>query len=921
MNEVCKVIPTRLRCEYLKNPLGIDVEHPRLSWILENDLQGVIQSAYRILVASTKSLLVKNEGDLWDTDKVNSDQSVHIEYQGKSLSSERVCYWKVMVWDQHGNSSRWSSPSFWSMGILKEDEWKAKWIGEEPRRRAILLRKWFFHDYDPSPYLRKSFILREKPERATVYTTALGEYELHVNGTKIGGRLLAPEWTDYHQRIQYQTYDLTEALQKGENVLGFILGDGWFKGNLGPVGLLHNYYGVNRRCILQLRVIYPDGTSKLIISNEEWKKYEDGSIRKSDHFKGEIYEEKKAVPNWDQSQFNDSRWKKVKIYEKPQGTLVAQMNEPIRIVKEITPVRVTELKEGIFIFDMGQNFTGWCKIHINPSIIEPNSKIILRHGERLYDNGSLYTANLGLAKNKDVYHLKTNKPRTLHPHFTYRGFRYVEVTGLKDGIEPPLELLTGCAIASDCKKAHIFDSSNEKLNRLMKNILWTQRNNMISIPTDCPQRGERMGWMGDTTVYAQSSMLMMDMAAFYTKWIKDIRDAQDELGRYPDFVPYPRNKVYDLLHFYCAPAWADCGVILPWLMYLNYADKRILEIHYQSAKRFIDHIWEVNPDLIWTNSIGHNYADWLHGDTLKLEDYPDEGATIPRDIFATAFFAYSTKLLSKMAAILGKESVASKYSELAKEIRTTFFNEFFTEDLKIKGDTQSGYALALHFDLIPEKSRKRVTKHLIKAIRKYDNRLSTGFLATIPLMTVLIQEGYQDLAYELFLSERCPSWLFMVNQGATTIWERWDGYKKDRGVHSKRMNSFNHFAFGAIAEWIYRFVLGIKFYEENPGYKHFLIEPHFSGKLKWVKGGYESIHGKICVEWEVTEDSINLLVLIPANTKATIFIPKQAKTEIREGNMPVHQSEKISRVEEEKSKVKIDVPPGRYEFLIKDIRV
>jgi alpha-L-rhamnosidase len=919
MSNISKLKPIDLECEYLKNPLGVDIGNPRLSWVLKSDKFGQKQTAYRIIVSSSKTLLAKDKGNLWDTKKVSSNDCNQIVYNGEKLSSKLFCYWKVMVWDIDDMPSEWSNISYWSMGIMNKEEWKAKWIGESPRRRALFFRNWLFHDYDPSPFLRKEFSVKDKPQRAIIYVSALGDYELQLNGKKVGNRLLAPEWTDYNQRIQYQTYDLTNKLVKGDNAIGIILGDGWFKGNLGPFGLLHNYYGVNRRCLAQLHIKYHDGTTATICSDEDWKKYENGPIRRSDHFKGEIYDTQKEIPGWNKINFNDSKWEPVFVYEKPKAQLVAQMNEPIRIIKQIKAKKITEPEKGIYIFDLGQNISGWCEIKINLAPIEDKAELQLKYGERLNQDGSLFRANLGLAKNEDVYYINKGRTYTLHPHFTYRGFRYVEVKGLKAEFNPELGMVTGYAIASDCRKSFEFDSSSENLNQLMKNILWTQRNNLISIPTDCPQRAERMGWMGDTTCYAQTSMFIMDMSAFYSKWIKDIRDAQDNSGRYPDFVPYPRNKIYKLLNFYCAPGWADCGVILPWLMYLNYGDKRILNQHYQSAKTFIDHIHEVNPDLIWTNSIGNNYADWLNGDTLKLEEYPEEGATIPSEVFATAFFAYSTQILSKMAKIIGKKKDALEYLKLAEKIKITFYETFFDKNLRIKGDSQSGYALALHFDLVPKKSRKKVLQNLIANIQHYDNRLSTGFIATIPLMLELVKEGYQDLAFELLFSEKCPSWFFMVNQGATTMWERWDGYMEERGIHSKRMNSFNHFAFGAIAEFIYKIILGINYDQEHPGYRHIIIKPYLTRKLKWINGAYYSKYGKIQVKWKLTKKRATLSISIPPNTTATLKLSISESTKIKENGKELSESEYIKDVEYGEQEVHFKIESGIYEFLIENV--
>lgn len=908
---------TDLRCEYLRNPLGIDILKPRLGWKLQSDTRNEKQTQYRIMVATNKKLLEEEKADLWDSGIVKSDKNIHIRYEGKDIGSETKCFWKVRVWDKNGNPSEWSKIAHWRIGLLTDSDWKeSRWIGEKKRRRARLLRKWFIHDYDPSPLLRKSFTLKTKPKNALIYITSLGDYELYINGEKIGNRCLSPEWTDYKQRIQYQTYEVESALLEGENAVGVMLGDGWFKGNLGPFGVLHNHYGVTRRFKMLLHIFYEDGTSDYVYSDEHWKIWEDGPIQMSDHFMGEVYDAKKEQRGWDQPDFNASEWKKVWVYDPPKAQIVAQMNEPIEIIEELTPIEVSEPNPGEFVFNIGQNISGFCKIHLNPSLVVEGAKVMLRHGELLNDDGTLYTKNLVVAKNEDIFLLDSNESRPFHPHFTYRGFQYVEVTGLKQGVKPPLDMISACSIGSNCEKTYEFESSHPDLNQLMKNIYWTQRNNMISVPTDCPQRGERMGWMGDTTGYAQTSMFMMDMGAFYSKWIKDIRDAQDELGRYPDFVPYPRNKVYKIMNFYCAPAWADCGVILPWLMYLNYADKEIIQDHYTSAKNFIDHLIKVNPDLIWTESIGHNYADWLNGDIVDLENYPEEGAAVPPDVFSTAFFAYSTRLLAKMAEIIGKDEEANYYTTMAEKIKNQFIKTFLDDNGIIKGDNQAGYALVLFFKLYRDGQKEILEKHLIRTLKEYDYRLSTGFLSTLPFMMSLTDAQHNNLAYDLLLSERVPSWLYMVRQGATTMWERWDGFVEGRGLRRPRMNSFDHFAFGCVGEWIYRVALGINYYEEEPGYKKIMIEPHPIRKIEWMRGTYTSIYGDINVGWNFSEKLLKINIEIPVNTTAQAKLPIHASEIVKEGNKEVENGESIKIIEKTTKNIIMELGSGAYEFQI-----
>jgi len=869
--------PVFLRCEYLVDPLGIDVVKPRLSWVLESEEQSQKQTAFHILVASSEKLLERNKGDLWDTSKIDSEQSNHIIYKGKELKSQIFCYWKVMVWDKGEIPSDWSSPSRWSMGLLNKEDWKAKWIGLSRKKNKRPIRKLVPKlRYKPSPFLRKEFILTKKIKRATIYTTALGEYELYINGERVGDHILAPEWTDYNKRTQYQTYDAKDLIKDGNNVIGAILGDGWYRGRLGPFGVLHDYYGTNLRLLMQLSLEMEDGSIEIIHTDSDWMVLKDSPIQQSDHFRGEIYNTNKEQIGWDRPGFNDSEWLPAIIDNSINTELVAQMNEPIRIVKELKPIEITQPKKNVYIFNMGQNIAGWCKISLGKTICDSKATIKLRHAEILKEDGNIYTSNLRLVKAEDKYILRNIEEREFHPHFTYHGFQYVEVTGLKSGVKPSLDMLTGCVIASDSRVAGSFKSSDSTLNKLWENILWTQRDNMISVPTDCPQRGERMGWMGDNTAYGQTAIYYMDMAGFYSKWVRDIRDSQADDGSYPDFVPYPRSRIYDkLLHNYCCPGWADCGVILPWTLYLNYADKKILEEHYESAKKFVNYVHKLNPDLIWKNGIGKNYGDWLNGDNFKIENFPKTGSRLPEDVYSTVYFAVSTKILANMGEILGKIEDYDFYFDLANKIRDKYIKEFISNDGIVKGDNQAAYAFTLYYNLVDDGNRSKLVQNMIKSLRDLEFRISTGFMTTLPLMRELTRNNHNDIAYRLLFSRRVPSWFYMIDQGATTMWERWDGYIKGRGPQSSMMNSFNHFSIGSVGEWIYRTILGINLDENNPGYKHIIIKPQPGGPLTWAKGHYDSLYGKIEVEWRIENEKFNLTVKIPVNTTATVHLPNK----------------------------------------------
>jgi alpha-L-rhamnosidase len=899
----------QLRCEYLAEPEGIDVGRPRLGWVVQSDRPGARQTAYQILAADSPDSLAKDQGNLWDTGKVDSDQTIQIEYGGKELQSYQPCCWKVRVWDENGAVSGWSGVGRWSMGILNPSEWLAKWIGAAPTPAELQDGRSRKEDdrvidppIPPCPLLRNSFVVAGQIKRAMVYVTALGNYELRINGKRVGDQLLAPGYTDYHKRVLYQTYDVTELVRAGQNAVGATLADGWYAGRLGPVEWMADFprrgvYGFDRRLLMQLVIETADGKRQMVVSDGSWKLFEDGPIRSADHFLGETWDESKEQAGWDTAGFDDTQWKSVTVDESVKTELTAQKNEPIRITELLKPVALHEPRPGVYVFDMGQNMVGWCRLAAAGT---GGMTVTVRHAEMLDEDGDIYTANLKSAKQTDQYILIGKEPRICEPHFTYHGFRYVQVTGLEK--KPKLEDLTGCVFHSDAPRGGTFECSNPLLNKLWQNILWTQRGNMHSIPTDCPNRAERMGWMGDAQVFAQTSIFNMDMAAFYTKWFADIRDGQNDKGMYADYnpVPWPHHG---------SPGWADAGVIVPWRVYQNYGDVRVLREQFESACRYVEAVREDCPELIWEVK---SYGDWLNGDTLNAEGYPKKGGEVPQVVYSTAFFAYSTETLAKTAAVLGRNDLAVRYAELAGKIKAAFVKKFVDADGKITGDTQGGYAMALHFDLLPEPLRQSAAAHLVEAVKKYDTRISTGFQTTLLMMKELTRCGYNDLAYQLIESRRFPSWLYSIDQGATTIWERWDGYVAGRGFQDPIMNSFNHYSIGAVGEWMGRVILGLNPDERQPGYKHFTIFPQPGGSVTWAKGEYQSIRGRIAIDWRIANGRFNLTVTIPPNTEATLCLPTRSSDKAALNDKPLRESAFIRNVRSEENHLVAEVLPGTW---------
>ncbi len=744
-----------------------------------------------------------------------------------------------------------------------------------------------------------------------MYVTSLGDYELRLNGSKVGDHLLAPEWTDYKKRVQYQTYDVTSLLRPGENVLGAVLADGWYAGRIGPTRWDRDYprrgpYGLDRRLLLKLVLEKQDGSRQTVVSDGSWKIHTDGPIRSADNFLGEAYDARKELPGWDRPRFKVGGWNPVTVDSTVKVRLDAQMNEPISVITELKPKSVNEPKPGVYIFDLGQNMVGWCRIRLaGPA----DSVVTLRHGEMLNNDSTLYTESLAGAIQTDRYTLDGKGEREFEPHFTYHGFRYVEVTGLSS--KPPLDMLTGIVIASSALPAGTIVTSDPLYNKIIQNTLWSQRGNMHSIPTDCPQRDERMGWMGDAQVFSQTSIFNLDMAAFYTKWIRDIRDAQAKNGRFPDFAPQP---YYPETKFMNAPGWADAGVIVPWRLYQNYGDTRVLEEQYVSVVRFIEHIRETNPDLVWKNDVGNRYGDWLNGNTIVSADYPKTGGNMPHDAYATAFFAHSTEVLSKMARVLGKSEDAERYERLAADIREAFVKNFVRPSGEIDGDTQAGYALALNFDLLPQAMRSDAVQRMVEAIRRYDGRMSTGFQSTLRMMTELSRFGFSDVAYALAESHRLPSWGYSIDQGATTIWERWDAYVAGRGFQDAGMNSFNHYSFGSVVEWMYRTILGINFDEQQPGYRHFIIRPVPGGSLQWARGWYHSISGTIGVDWKLSNGHFIVTLDIPPNTEATLHLPTTDAATIVESDFTTAKPKGVTPLSTEPGAALFRLASGRYCF-------
>lgn len=877
----------KLVTEYHVDPIGIDIEKPRLSWQILSDEKDVMQTAYEIRVADSKSNLSKKNKQVWATGKVAGNKSVNVCYEGTALKSMKRFYWQVRIWDNNNKASNWSEPAFWEMGILEPVLWTAAWI-------TLPNEKEYNGSSRPAQYYRNEFSIAKKIKTARVYVTSLGIYQLFLNGKKVGDELFTPGWTSYNKRLQYQTYDVTAMLQKN-NAIGAVLGDGWYRGNIAWGGQ-HSYYGDKLALLLQLKIDYTDGTSETIISDKNWK-VSNGPILESDIYNGETYDARLEMKGWASSGFDNNNWVAVAVMDHPKDKLIAPQGVPVKVIEEITPIKLLTTPKGEVVFDMGQNMVGWIRIKIKG---KKGDVIKVKFAEVLDKEGNFYTANLRLAKATITYTLKGNGEEVYEPHFTFFGFRFVKLEGFSN--IPKLDDVVGVVIHSEMKPTGTFSCSNPLVNQLQHNIQWGQKGNFLDVPTDCPQRDERLGWTGDAQVFSNTAAFNFDVSAFYTKWMKDVAADQLSNGKIPHVIP-------DVLKGDGgATGWADVVAIVPWTVYQIYGDKRILEESYSSITGWVGYMENrAGNNYLWTGD--EHFGDWLAFASTS-SSYP--GATTEKDLIATAYYCYTTGLTSKIAAIIGKTADSEKYKKQAENIKLAFIDEFVTPNGRLVSHTQTAYALALSFGLLPDNLVKKAANYLAEDVEKFKH-LTTGFLGTPLLCKTLSAIGRDDLAFMLLTRKDYPSWLYPVTQGATTIWERWDGQKPDGSFQDVGMNSFNHYAYGAIGEWLYSYVAGISIDEKNPGYKKFKLNPHPGGKLNDASAKFLSMYGEIISAWKIENDEFIYTVEIPANTSAKITLPAAKLNELKINSAPINKELKSSAKQLE-NVVILELGSGKYKF-------
>lgn len=892
LNCLAQVKVVDLLTENQDNPLSLDALQPRFSWQLEaGTTRGILQTSYEIKVFTYKNL--KNgKYNVWNSGKISSDQSVYITYKGEKLTSGKKYYWQVRVTDNFGKVSEWSKEATFKMGILSPNDWKAKWISPGFKEDSI---------NRPSPIFRKGFQINKKIFSATAYITAHGLYEAQLNGHRIGDAYLTPGWTSYNKRLQYQAYDVTSILLNGSNAIGAVLGNGWYRGYIG-YDPKPNLYGNDISLLLQLEVTYTDGTKQTVITDDSWKS-STGAIRNAEIYYGATVDNRLEQKGWSNPDFNASNWYGVTVHDFDKTKLVATVNEPVRKHETFKPVKIFTTPKGEKVIDFGQNLVGYIQMKVTG---KEGDKIILSHAEVIDKSGNFYTENLRTAKSQDIYILSGNKEEVFEPKFTWQGFRYLKVEGYPGDLNP--DNFTAVAIYSDMQPMGKFSCSNVLVNQLQHNIQWGQKGNFLDVPTDCPQRDERLGWTGDAQVFSRTASFNMNVHNFFEKWLKDVAADQYEDGSVPFVIPNVIGKGNT------GPGgstgWADVATIIPWNMYLAYGDKQLLSDQYNSMKAWVDFMHKKSKNDLWNT--GFHFGDWLF---YSVNDDTDGSSAITNKfLIAQCFYAHSTQLLIDAAKVLGHTEDVDYYTQLLDKIKTAFLNEYVTPNGLISSDTQTAYVLALEFDMLPENLRQQAATRLVNNIRKYDAHLTTGFLGTPYLCHVLSSFGYANIAFRLLLQDTYPSWLYPVKMGATTIWERWDGIKPDGSFETPTMNSYNHYAYGAIGDWMYRVIAGIDTKEDGPGYKHIIIKPTTGGNLEYATADYQTNYGKIASSWKVDGNKFLLNISIPANTNATVYLPSININAITENDKPINGSQDIKIAEPITGYTALNVGSGVYHF-------
>jgi len=859
-----------LKADYEKDPIGIDFI-PQLSWRLESGQRGLTQTAYHIIIASSLEKLDAGNGDIWDSGKINSSQSTGIYHDNWKLKSRQRYYWKVKAWQNEGTASDWSEPAFFETGLLGQEEWLSGWIGYVPGMPGRV------------QYFKGTLYPREKIKQARAYISGLGYYELYINRKKVGNNVLDPAQSSYGTRVYYVTYDIADYLLQAPNSFVIPVAQGW----LG-----------SPRLRIQVEITYQDDTTE-ILTSDRFRSVTTGPIKYSTIFDGEHYDARLENPQIYEPGvppgLMNQEWAWAHNTDDPAGKMVSQRVEPIRIVEEITPTLLKEPAPGIYVFDAGRNLAGWASLRVKG---DAGTKISLRFAETLHENGSVNQENLRNAKATDTYILNGKGVETWEPAYTYHGFRYVQVEGLPS---KPLEEDIRIKVArSDLKQSGKFKSSNPLLNDIHQMVVNTEASNLHSVPTDCPQRDERMGWLNDLTVRIEQAIYNFDHSRFYPKYLQDVSDTQDAHGTITCVAPF---------RFGMRPAdpVSASYLLLAQKSYEFYGNKRVIEEHFDGMKAWVDYLNSRTNNGIVDYSY---YGDWCPPRDFLMDP---NGSGVSRDtpgqFISTGYLYYCANLLSDMAKVIGRETDVTRYKALAKEILLAINREYWNEQTGgYAANNQACNSFALYLGLPDETKAPRVIKNLVEDVKKHDYHLTTGNLCTKYLLEVLTEQGHHDVAYKIATQTTYPSWGFMLANGATTLWERWEYLTGDA------MNSHNHPMMGSVGSWFYKYILGIIPDFNHPGFAQFSIKPYIMGDLQFAEGELDTVKGKIKSAWRRQGNNLTMEIGIPENTTAIVHVPGKSVRDITEGDRKISTVKEISVLEEAKDYVILKVGSGNYQF-------
>lgn len=885
-----------LKCEMLSNPLGIDTKQPRLSWQLESQKRRTIQTAYRLLVASSREKLDKDDGDLWDSRKVESDQSVMVTYNGKQLKSREDCFWKVRVWTNNGESD-WSKPACWSMGFLYYKDWLGRWIGFD---RSFPWDNETFHSRLSARYFRKEFDVKKHIVKARAYIIGVGLYELYFNGKKIGEQVLAPTPTDFTKNVKYNVLDVTKALQSGKNAVGVILGNGRYytmRQNYKPYKIKTFGYP---KLLMQLEIEYEDGSKDILKTDNSWKGTADGPIRSNNEYDGEDYDARKEMPGWSTSGFDDSKWLQAEYVQQPRGEYEAQMNPNMKIMKTIHPIGIKLLNRGRYILDMGQNMVGWLKINVKG---KAGDTVQLRFAEILKDDGEIFTANLRDAEQTDHYILNGGRTETWAPRFVYHGFRYVEITGYPG--EPKLEDFVGEVVYDEMTTIGKFETSNSLINMIYKNAYWGICGNYKGMPVDCPQRNERQPWLGDRSTGCYGESFIFNNSSLYAKWVDDIGYSQKEDDCIGDVAPAFWRYYSDNM------TWPGTYLMVADMLYQQYGDTKPIKRHYQSMKKWLKYMKDryMTDNFIVTKD---SYGDWC-APPVTIESGRGKSSDIkyPSELISTAYYYYFLGLMEKFARLTNNIQDVSGFHELAENIKAGFNKTFYHADLRGYGENNlTDNLLALSFGLVSAENHDRVFNTVVKTIEDYGGHLSTGLIGTQWIMRTLAGNGRPDLAYRLATNKTYPSWGYMIENGATTIWELWNG-----NTAAPDMNSYNHvMLLGDLIIWYYEDLAGIKSSTEKPGFKQIIMKPYPVRDLDYVNASYQSNYGEITSDWKKKGRNFSWNISVPVNSSAVIYLPAKSVESVTESGKKIEDAGGVHFLRSEDNRAVFEIGSGSYYF-------